>query len=510
MRLSDLRARLTHGTAPLPRLCEFLLTRWPLFVLLCLVLLALCFIPAACQLMGLPFALHWWWTLLAALAALPVMLCLVYVLHPLPPSPGWRFSRQPLSPAGDAQVVLADTSLLTDGQRELLMALPLEPPAELRKGPGTVSLAMAMAYTAQLQNQETAPILLDAAAALGVNLENLTRLRPVIGRTQLGPVPGVIVEDGKGQASYFAGDPAALCELCGAVDGRRPRPIAPEDQAHIRDAAQSLRRQGGLPIGFAVMDTASGSTAPVYLGMLAMRDVVSEDAAAAVQALLDAGYSLQTQPIDGSVQPPMRLAALRQRLGLTDALYGPQIILSTDMLDTRALCITAADHRHRRFDAPVLLIREWFGKLAAWLRVALGCALPLLLGCVLGPANPLCCLAAAGLLTAALSAAASDDRCWDIAGLVLLIAALLLRLFLCFAAPALAGPAMGVFAVAAAVSLSMHLSYRWQITLACGVLGVLFLLLAWLLPGLPPLIAFFALMAGALAGLGAGQLLRLP
>ena len=507
--INGLRNRLRHGTAPLSRWCEFLLIRWPLYLALCLLFAAVCFLPALATFIGVTFEARWWWTLLAAALALPVLLSLVYMLHPLPPSPGWRFSRQPLSSLGDAEVVLADTSLLTDGQQELLIALPLEPAADLRKRPEALSLSIALAYTARLQNEETEAVLLETAAALGVRQGNLTRLRPVIGRTQLGPIPGVIVEDGKGQTSYFVGDPAILSEHCACIDGHRPRAITPEDQERIRETAQFLRQQGSLPLGFAMMDSSSAASGPVYLGLVSMRDVVSEDAAEAVRALLDAGYSLQTQPIDQSYEPPMRLAALRQRLGLTDALYAPQVILSTDLLDTRALCIAAADHRHRRFDAPVLLAREWFGKVAGWLRLALGIALPLLLCCVLGAAHPLCCLAVCMLLAVGTVSSASDDRRWDLIPLPLLAAALLLRLFLIFAPFVSVSAAIGLYAVSAAWMISMHLPHRWQLTLSCVLLGLFLTLLAWLLPGLSVLGGLLALLAGALAGFLAGQWLRL-
>lgn len=507
--LTAFRERLYRMTAGWTRLCEFLLVRWPLYLLLCLVFAAASFLPALLPFVGLPFAGGWWWTLLAAATGLPALLGLVYMLHPLPPSPGWRFSDQPLSSMGGAEVVLADTSLLTDGQRETLVALPLEPTADLRKRPETSMLSIAIAYTARLQNEETEAVLLDIAAALGVKRDSLTRLRPVIGKTQLGPMPGVIVEDGKDQVSYFVGDPLALSAMCAGIDGLRPRPMTEEDRERIRAVTQALKQQGSLALGFAALGASLGTEEPVYLGLLSLRDVVSEDAAAAVDALLKAGYSLQVQPIDEDYRPPMRLAALRQKLGLTDALYEPQIILSTAMLDTRALCITAADHRHRRFDAPLLLAREWFGKVAAWLRIAVGTALPLMIACAIGPSNPLCCLSVSALLALSLTAAASDDRRWDLAGGVLLAVALFTRLFLLLVPAIPAGAAMGLFAVAAAWVLSLHLSRRWQTTLLCAGVGLLVTAMAWLLPGLPILGGLLAVMAGALAGLGAGQLLRM-
>ena len=508
-RIAAFRERLRGLTSPLARACEFLLIRWPLYLLLCLVFAAACFLPALSALVGMPLPGGFLWTLAAAATALPVLLPLIYMLHPLPPSPGWRFSRQPLSSLGEAEVVMADTSLLTDGRRETLIALPLEPTDDLRKRPEAFSLSLAIAYTARLQNQETEAVLLDTAAALGVRLENLTRLRPVVGQTELGALPGVIVADGKGQSAYFVGDPIALSELCAGIDGHRPRAIAPADRESIRDTARSLRRQGSLVLGFAMLESSSGMDGPVYLGLLALRDVVSEDAEQAVQALLEAGYSLQTQPIDEAYQPPMRLAALRQRLGLTDALYAPQVILSTDMLNTGTLCIAAADHRHRRFDGPVLLAREWFGKVSAWLRVSLGVTLPLLLGCVLGPANPLCVFAVCALVAVSLLAAASDDRRWDLAALALLGVGLLLRLFLLLVPAIAAGAVMGLFSIIAAWVAALHLSRRWQVTLVCAALGLILTALAWLLPGLPLLGGLLALLAGALAGLAAGQLLRL-
>ena len=506
-RIADLRERLRALTARLNRLCEFLLIRWPLYLLLCLIFAAACFLPALAALVGMPLPGGFLWVLAAVITALPVLLPLTYMLHPLPPSPGWRFSRQPLSSLSEAEIIMADTSLLTDGQQETLIALPLEPTADLRKRPEAFFLSLAIAYTARLQNPETEAVLLSAAAALGVQQDNLIRQRPVIGKTQLGPLPGVIVNDGKTQSSYFVGDPVTLSGLCASIDGHHPRAMTPADRERVRAVVGPIRQQGGLALGFARLD--AEMEGPVYLGFLSMRDVVSEDAAAAVKALLDAGYSLQAQPIDQRYDPPMRLAALRQRLGLTDVLYAPQVILSTDLIDTHALCIAAADHRHRRFDAPVLLAREWFGKTAAWLRIALGTALPLLVACLLGPANPLCCLGALSLLAVSLYSADSDDRRWDAAGLALLAVALPLRLFLLFAPAVSAGAAMGMFAIIAAWALSLHLSRRPMTTLLCACLGLIFSLMAWLLTGLTPLGALMALLAGALAGLVAGQLLRL-
>ena len=123
--VADLRERLHDLTAPLNRVCEFLLIRWPLYLLLCLIFAAACFLPALSAFVGMALPGGFLWTLVAALTALPVLLPLTYMLHPLPPSPGWRFSREPLSSLGEAEVVLADTSLLTDGRRETLIALPL-------------------------------------------------------------------------------------------------------------------------------------------------------------------------------------------------------------------------------------------------------------------------------------------------------------------------------------------------------------------------------------------------
>lgn len=509
-RIADLRELLLRLTDRLSRLCEFLLVYWPLYLALCLIFAAMCFLPAALPFIGMSFAPGWWWTLLASLMGLPVLLGAVYMLHQLPPSPGWRFSRQPLSSLGEAEVVMIDTSLLTDGQRETLIALPLEPTADLHKRPEALSLALATAYTAGLQNDETAAVLKATASVLGVQLDNLTRMRPIVGKTQLGAIPGVIVEDGKGKTSYFVGDPIALSGLCAGIDGLRPRPMTQEDQARVQGTVKAMRQQGALALGFAMMDDVSDMEGPVYLGLLSMRDVVSEDAAMAVQALQEAGYSLQAQPIDDAFPPPMRLAALRQRLGLTDRLYAPQVILSTTMLDTHALCIAAADHRHRRFDGPMLLAREWFGKVAAWLRLALGTALPLLLACALGSASPLYGLAACLLLGIALTSAASDDRRWDLASVTLMGVGLALRLFLLFVPAVSASGAMGLFVIIAAWVTSLHLSRRWQWTLICAALGVLLAAVGWILPGLSLLGGLLALLAGALAGFGAGQLLRLP
>lgn len=504
--IENLRKALNRQTAGLKRVCEFLLTHWPLYVLNGLLFLALCLGPLVFPMMKQPYAPSWWWTLLTGLTALPVMLGLVYMLHPIPPSPGWRFSQQPLSDLGDAQLVMVDTSLLTDGQRETLIALPLDQPAEPRRRPDALTLAAAMIYTASLQSDDVRPVLLEAARALGLNADHLLRYHPVTGETSLDACPGVVAKDGKRQAAYFAGDPLALARLCGNILDGSVRPMTPDEFARVAAVSEALTRQGALTLGFATLDGASGQ--PLYLGLFSMRDVVSPDAELAVQALLDAGYEVMTQPIDERFAPPMRLSALRQRLGLTGLLYAPQVILSTTLLDTSVMCIAAADHRHRRFDLPLLLAREWFGQMTAWLRLALGMALPLLLCCAAGPAHPLYCLAVIAPLTIALCASAADDRLWDAGGATLLAVGAALRIFLILAAPVGAGSVMGLYAVTAATTVALHLSRRWRTTALTTSAGVLALLLGWLIPRLPALSALLALLTGCLAGILAGQKLR--
>ena len=51
-RLADVRERLRHLTAGLTRWCEFLLIHWPLYLLLCLIFAAACFLPALAGIVG--------------------------------------------------------------------------------------------------------------------------------------------------------------------------------------------------------------------------------------------------------------------------------------------------------------------------------------------------------------------------------------------------------------------------------------------------------------------------
>lgn len=478
-------------------LCEFLLVCWPLYLLLCVLLAALC---VAAALMT-----AWWLTALAALAALPVLLGAAYMLHPLPPCPGWEFSRQPLSRDGRAQVVLADTALLTEGRRETLIAVPWTFTDAPRRRPETVSLAVAMAYTAHLLPEDATPLATEAAASLGVQRANLLRLRPIEERGDLGSVPGVIVQDGKGRTAYYAGDPAALAELCDlALDGEA-RTMTAEDRAYIVEEAARRRSRGGLTVAYASLT--AEATGPMFLGMLTLRDAVSDEAVEAVRALLDAGVSLQTQPIDTETPPPMRLAALRQTLGLTDALYEPQIILSPLLMDTRALSIAPSDDRHHRFDAPVLLLLEWFGKLDGWLTQAVALAGPLMFCCVTGPANALCCLAV-GVMTAVglLNADARPGR-WQRAGAALLLTGLLLRAVLGIAMPG-SGAAMGLYAMTAALTCGLGLSYRPRDGVILIGLSLVALPLGWLLPGISLTAGCVALAAGIAGGVLAARAFR--
>ena len=125
-----------------------------------------------------------------------------------------------------------------------------------------VSLAAAMTYTAHFQQAEDESALLEAADALGLRRDNLLRYRPVESDTQLGPLPGVVVRDGKRRMAYFCGGAGDLCDMCGGILDGRVRTLTAEDRAAIREVMLELGHQGSRVLAFAFSDDTSEITAP--------------------------------------------------------------------------------------------------------------------------------------------------------------------------------------------------------------------------------------------------------
>ncbi len=502
--------RSTHLSLRITRLCEFMLSHALLYWGLAAIYLALCLRPVMMLAMTKEMpADSVFWTLATALTGIPVLLGAVYMLRPLPPSPGWDFSRMVTSELAQAQVVLVDTALITRGRRCVHhLTQPFAPASSLRQSPGALSLAAAITYTAPFQPEEDQAALLEAADALGLRRENLLRYRPVEADTQLGSLPGVVVRDGKRRMAYFCGGAGDLCDMCGGVLDGSVRAITDEDRAAIREVMLSLGQQGSRVLAFAFSDDASPITAPIFLGLAGIQDEICEDAARGAQALTENGVTLLTQPISDAFPPPLSLSALRRRLRSTEELYDPQVIISPDMLDTRALCISPVDHRHQNFDAPVMLAREWFSHMEAWLRVSLCATLPLMIACALGAVNPLWCLAI--LLQIAPALCTMDHRFREsLPALALpLLACGLGWGFVLLTSPAFAAGAMTLCCATSALVISLHLCGRWQMMLLCISFGLMFLPLAALLHALPVMVATFALLAGILAGFLSGQLIR--
>lgn len=501
------RARL-H--ARLTQFCEFILRHGVIYWGLVLLFLALCLGPLLILAMTKEApASSILWTLAAGLTGIPVLLGAVYMLRPVPPSPGWDFSRMVTSELAEANVVLVDTALITRGRRCVHhLTQPVAPAASLRQSPGALSLAAAMTYTAHFQQPEDEQALLEAADALGLRRANLLHYRPVETDTRLGNLPGVVVRDGKRRMAYFCGGAGDLCDMCGGILDGSVRALTDEDRAAIREAMLDLGHQGSRVLAFAFSDDTSDITAPIFLGLAGIQDEICEDAAHAAQTLLADGVTLITQPISDAFPPPLSLSALRSRLGTTEELYDPQVIISPDMLDTRAMSISPVDQRHQNFDAPVMLAREWFSHMEAWLRVSLCAALPLMLCCSVGSLHPLWCLAF--LLQLAPALCTMDPRYRAGMGSLLLPfgACTLGWAFVLLTTPAHAAGAMALICAAAALTLSLHLCGRWQMTLLCIGFGLILLPLAWLLHGLPLMTGGFSVLTGILSGVLGGQLIR--
>lgn len=487
---------------PLSQTTEFFLCRSALYWSVTLLFLVLGFLPVILMMltkvMPAPNPLL---TLGVSLCCIPTLLGAVYMVRTIPPSPGWRFSRQPLSSLALAEVIMVDTALITRGRRCVQTTTqPIEPAQEIRKRPGVLSLAAAITYTAHLQPPEDEAALLAEADRLGLRRENLLRLRPAESDTQLGTLPGVVVRDGKRRMAYFCGGAGDLADICSGIQDSEIRLITDEDRAAIRQMMMDLSQQGCRVLAYALSDDSAALPGPVFLGMLALQDEICEAADNAVRTLLAEELTVLVQPISEEFVPPLSLSALRRRLRCTDTLYAPQVYVTPQRLDTRALRISPADHRHQNFDAPIMLAREWFASMESWLSTALWIVLPLLVCCIAAPLQPMWCVALAAMLLPALATTDYRIRADWRAALPTLITGGALRLFLLLSSPG-RSQVMCVFCLCTALLLTLHVGTRWQSHLACAVIFLALTALCCLLYQLSAAEIGFGLLGGALAAL---------
>lgn len=491
-------------------LCEWILLRsvvaWALAILLTVLSFST---PAASIVLKARALPPVWLTLLQAALALPATLCLVYMLRPLPPTPGWRYSRQPLSSLQDAQIITVDTSLLISGRRIVSIALPFEPKAALRKHPRSLSLSTAMAYTIDQANPEDRKSLLEAVSAMGLNRSMLLRYHPVTEESQLDMLTGAVVDQRDRRMTWYTGDVNVLAGLCQGIQDGHARPITEEDRTRLHDGMMALARQGCRVFGYAVADDGAELTGPIFLGMAAMADELIPEAVEACEALLKEGVTLQTQPIDNQALPPIHLAALRSRLKLHGAPYAPHVIISTKPTDTAAISLFPTDHRHYNFDRPLLLAREWFSMLEQRLQLTLGCLLPLLLACLIGPVEPLCVLAACLMLVpgVVLAEKLTMNNLQVILPCALAVA---VRVVVQIAVPGMAGDVMALFVLIAALVRSLSLCTRWQMAVTALGSGLIFLALAVVVAALASGASLLAMAFPFLGGLLAGWLMAWP
>lgn len=500
------RLRLLRPEALLLRLtylCEHILLREAIYWIMVGVLIIVSLITPGASLLGKArFLPPLWLSALVALVSIPMVLAAVYLLCPLPPTPGWQYSRQPLSTLRYAEVVLVDSALLLRGRKITAITLPFTPRTELRMRPESLLLATAMAYTAGYAAEEDQPPLLEAVAALGLNRELLLRYHPASDAPAVGSLAGCVVCQKERRMTYYAGAVNELLPLCIGLHDGKPRTMTGEDRARLHQTVFHLGEQGARTIGYAVMDEGAEIIGPVFLGMAALSDELIPEAVAACEALQKEGICLQTQPIDPLALPPVHLASLRTRLKLHTSPYAPHVIVSSEPVNEAAIRLFPADARHFNFDRPLILAREWFARLEERLHLTLLCLLPLMLACILGPVEPLCISAACLML---LAGTARTDRL-HMGRLQTLLPCLLaaaVRIVLQIAVPTMAGDLMALFVLAAALVRSLTLAAGWKLMLTALGLGlfalVLALVTALLSSGASLLGCAFPLLGGVLA-----------
>lgn len=226
---------------------------------------------------------------------IPAVLLAVVHLSGKPDALGWRIVPEPPLLKPDLHELAVDSRLIVTGSscvRHAALPFVPEPALRLRAHSGALLLATAATFTCAQASEQQRAGLVAALAPLGFSPERMTRLTPVLGQADLGPLHGPLTRDGQGKRAYFMADPLVLAALCPYVYDGGERPMTDGDRASLAQTVQSLRLEGEQPLAFAMASFGEGPLRAVFLGILSLGDELAENAALSFDLLRSHGVSV--------------------------------------------------------------------------------------------------------------------------------------------------------------------------------------------------------------------------
>lgn len=392
------------------------------------------------------------WLILPLLLLLNAVLAL-YLLH-RHHAFGTAYQRTPRPRDAQCETVTIDASLIGEGTRLRAAAQPVDVAESLtlRLGSGALLLGAAMTLTADTLPPADRSAILSAVHTLNIKPDRLRSHNPVLAREKQGDVTVVTVRDGMNERRYYLGSPMEVARLCSAIWEGSTRPLTDRDTARIADSERYIRQANCRVLAWA---TALNHEKPIFLGLAGMGESLHMSAVADVSELRAMGLTVM---LDADAQLGTDLASLRMLLELPDHHARPDIRLTpAPITGESALGVTrqpgeslvepVAQLRHR-----FRIIEDTLRRFAAFLGLALGVA-------VLSGSAWVPLFSAVLMLMGAIGIGVdlTSPKLRLPTAVIVLVVALLTRLFLHSQPDALALMASGIISLCAACSASIRL-----------------------------------------------------
>ena len=452
----------------------------------------------------LAWALQLMWLALPALLLINAVLGL-YLLH-RHHAFGAAYQRTPRPQDALCETVTIDASLIGQGTRLRAAAQPVDVAESLsmRLGSGALLLGAAMTLTADTLPPADRAAVLSAVQALNIKPDRMRSHNPVLARESAGDVTVVTVRDGMNERRYYLGTPMDVAHLCPAIWEGSTRPLTDHDKLRIADTEHYITQANCRVMAWA---TALNYEQPIFLGLAGVGEDVQLSAVSDVAELRTMGLTVM---LDANAQADTDLTSLRMLLELPDHHARPDIRLTPEAIaGESALAITRLPGDS--LVEPIVQLRQRFRtiedtlrRFALFLGIALGIAV--LSGSTWVP------LFIAGLLLFTAISIGVDLTAPKLqlpTAIILLVIALLTRLFLLSQPSSLAFMASGIISVAAACGAAIRLcgngfilkgaAGRFPMALLIAAAAmVLVLIILGALKGLAMLLPLgFALLVGA-------------
>ena len=409
--------------------------------------------PAAnVLLLLLAWLLHLLWLILPALLLINAVLAL-YLLH-RHHAFGAVYQRTPRPKDALCETVTIDASLIGEGTRLRAAAQPVDVAESLsmRLGSGALLLGAAMTLTADTLPPADRAAILSAVQALNIKPDRMRSHNPVLAREEQGDVTVVTVRDGMNERRYYLGAPMDVAALCPAIWEGSTRPLTEHDKARIADTERYITQANCRVMAWG---TALNYEQPIFLGMAGVGEELHLSAVTDVAELRAMGLTVM---LDADAQADTDLASLRMLLELPDHHARPDIRLTPDAITgENALGITRVPGES--LVEPVTQLRQRFRTIeetlrhfALFLGIALGVAV--LSGSTWMP------LFIAGLMlfgSITIGVDLTSPKLRLPTAIILMVIALLTRLFLLSQPGILAFMASGIISVSAACSAAIRL-----------------------------------------------------